>query len=110
MFAQYLDNQDPDDLNTAYTGGFLLGKAGDAHTWEFGALYGKVERDAQFGAFLDSDFAGGLTQGKGWQIRAAYAPVKNVTLNAQYFINKRNFDTAAEADYKRLQIDANFKF
>lgn len=110
LFAEYLKNSDPDRLNTAFTGGFLLGKAGSPGTWEFGALYEKLEKDAQFGAFVDSDFAGGLTQGKGWQVRAAYAPVRNVTLNVQYFINKRNFDTTAEVDYKRLQVDANFKF
>jgi hypothetical protein len=110
LFADYIKNSDPNDLNTAFTGGFLLGKASNPGTWEFGALYEKLEKDAQFGAFVDSDFAGGLTQGKGWQVRGAYAPAKNVTLNLQYFVNKRNFDTAAEADYKRLQLDANFKF
>ena len=65
LFGGYLENMDPDDLNTGYNLGFLLGKAADPHTWEFGVMYEDIEQDAQMAAFLDSDFADGKTQGKG---------------------------------------------
>lgn len=110
LFGSYMENFDPDELNTGYNFGFLYGKASDPNSWEFGVLYQDVERDAQLGAFLDSDFADGATQGKGVVLSGAWAPVKNVNLKATYFINDRNYDTPTEADYERLQLDLNYKF
>ncbi len=110
LFGGYLENMDPDVLNTGYNLGFLLGKASDPGTWEFGALYQDVERDAQFALFLDSDFADGLTQSKGVQLQGAWAPVKNMTIKAAYFINDLNYDTPTEVGYQRLQLDLNYKF
>lgn len=110
VFGAYMENMDPSDLNTAYNLGFLLGKAADPHTWEFGVLYGEVERDAQFSAFVDSDFADGLTQGRGYVLQGAWAPIRNMTMKASYFINDRNYDTPTEVDYKRLQLDLNYRF
>lgn len=110
LFGSYMENMDPSDLNTAYNLGFLLGKAADPRTWEFGALYAEVERDAQFSAFVDSDFADGLTQGRGYAMQGAWAPIKNMTMKATYYINDRNYETPTEVDYKRLQLDLNYKF
>ncbi len=72
------------------------------------------------GQFIDSDFAGGNTDGKGFVIKAAYAPAKNWTLNGTYFINKTNIDapfaggtgigSVNNRGYNRLQLDLNFKF
>jgi hypothetical protein len=33
-----------------------------------------------------------------------------MTMKATYFINDRNYDTTSEAEYKRLQLDLNYKF
>jgi hypothetical protein len=110
LFGSYIENMDPSTLNTGYQLGFLLGKAADPRTWEFGALYEDVERDAQFAAFVDSDFADGLTQSRGFVLLGTWAPVKNMTMKATYFINDRNYDTTSEAEYKRLQLDLNYKF
>ncbi len=110
LFGAYLENMDPDTLNTGYDLGFLVGKAADPGTWEFGALYQDVERDAQFTLFLDSDFADGVTQGRGVQLQGAWVPLKNMTIRTTLFLNDRNYDTPSEVDYKRLQLDLNFKF
>ncbi len=110
LFGAYLENMDPSSLNSGYTLGFLLGKASDPGTWEFGAMYEDMERDAQFAALLDSDFADGLTQGRGYVLQGSWAPVKNMNVKATYFLNDRNYGTATEADYKRLQLDLNYKF
>jgi hypothetical protein len=101
---------DPGTLNTGYNLGFLLGKAADPRSWEFGVMYEDIERDAQLAAFLDSDFADGRTQGKGYVLQGAWAPVKNVTMKATWFLNDRDYDTPAEAEYRRLQLDLNYKF
>ena len=60
--------------------------------------------------FTDSDFADGKTDGKGSVFKFGYAPVKNWTVNATYFMNKRNFNSATQLDYKRLQLDFNVKY
>jgi hypothetical protein len=101
------------EQDTAVAAGFLFNKASAAKTWEFGAIYQKAEKDAQFGQFIDSDFGGGVTDTKGYVVKAAYVPLANWTLNATYFINDRfidNSDTAPTKTYKRLQLDLNYKY
>lgn len=115
LWADFAQNQDPDDLDTAWAAGVLLGKASTAKTWEAGFAYEKLEKDALFGQLVDSDFGAGNTDVKGWVLRGAYAPVRNGTLNATYYINERNMDVANGAgqtgvDYNRLQLDFNVKF
>lgn len=115
LWGQYAENQDPDDLNTAWFAGFRFGTASNARTWELGAAYGIIEKDAVFAQLIDSDFAGGVSDSEGWVLRAGYVPVRNWTLNATYFMNKLNRDRANSAaqtdvDYDRLQLDFNVKF
>jgi outer membrane murein-binding lipoprotein Lpp len=115
LWGQVAQNQAVDDLDTAWFAGFRFGTASNYRTWELGAAYGVIEKDAVFAQLIDSDFAGGLSDSEGWVVRAAYAPVKNWTLNATYFMNKLNRDVpnsvgATDVDYDRLQLDFNVKF
>lgn len=110
LFGAYLENLDASTMNTGYDLGFLLGRASAPGGWEFGLLYQDVERDAQFGALLESDFADGVTQSRGFKMQGAWVPVRNMTVKAAYFINDRDYDTPAEVDYKRLQFDLNYRF
>ncbi len=112
LFAHYLQNQEADDLDTAYAAGFTFGKASDPHSWEFGYTFQSTEKDAQFGQFVDSDFGGGVTDVDGSVIKIGYAPAKNWVLNGTYFLNDRFVDApgATESDYDRYQLDLNFKF
>jgi cell division protein FtsB len=115
IWADAAQNQDPSDEDTAWAAGFLFGKASNNRTWEVGAGYQKVEKDALFAQLIDSDFAGGFSDNEGLVFRAAYAPVKNWTLNTTYFLTKRNAELAnsagqTEVDYDRLQVDFNVKF
>ena len=114
--------------DSAWSVGAMLGKASNAKTWEVGVLYESMDKDAMFAQFIDSDFAGGVTAVDGWAFKAAYAPVKNVSLNATYFLNTTNINTAAvsgnvasgpyagpyavgkDMNYDRLQLDVNYKF
>jgi hypothetical protein len=115
LWADVAENQDPDDLNTAWAAGVRLGTASNNRTWEFGAMYQSLEKDALFAQFIDSDFGGGVSDTDGWVLRAAYVPVRNWTLNATYFMNNLNVDApnsvgATDVDYDRLQLDFNVKF
>lgn len=114
FWADAAQNQDPEDLDTAWAAGVLFGKASNYRTWEFGAFYQSLEKDALFAQLIDSDFAGGVTDSEGWVVKAGFAPQRNWTLNATYFLNKRNVDVATanqlDIDYDRLQLDFNVKF
>jgi hypothetical protein len=115
FWADAAQNRDPDDLDTAWSAGVMFGKAGNYRTWELGAMYQVIEKDALFAQLIDSDFAGGVSDSEGWVVRGAYAPMRNWVLNATYFLNKRNRDVAtssgqSEIDYDRLQLDFNVKF
>ena len=71
-----------------------------------------IEKDAQFGQFVDSDFGGGVTDVDGSIFKLGYAPAKNWVLNGTYFMNNRFVDApgATERNYDRYQIDINWKF
>jgi hypothetical protein len=112
IFAQYIQNQEADDLDSGYLAGFNWGKASNPRSWEFGYIYEVMEKDAQFGQFIDSDFGGGVTDTDGSVIKIGFAPAKNWVLNGTYFMNDRFIDApgATERSYDRYQIDMNFKF
>jgi hypothetical protein len=119
-------------LDTAFSAGINYGAAAAKGTWEMGLIYQQVEKDALFGQLLDSDFGDGNTDTSGFVVKGAYALARNWTLNATLFLNDLAndvpqsvtvFNTATPApldtlvipnvfdrDYKRLQLDLNFKF
>jgi hypothetical protein len=115
-FVDFARNADSDaELDTAWAVGLMLGRASKPRTWEAGALYQTIEKDALFGQWVDSNFGGGFTDSRGWAFRAIYAPATNMTFNATYFLNELNVDGHSPAaprgrDYRRLQLDANFRF
>ena len=122
VFGEYAKNtgataeQDGRKLDQAYTGGISLGKASAPGSWEISYMYAKLDKNALFGQWVDSDFGGGNTDVSGHAIRAGYAPFKNTVLNVTYFINKINVDAgkpgtaSPERNYDRLQLDFNFKY
>jgi hypothetical protein len=140
FFADYAQNTAAEvnpvageKLDTAYSAGVSYGLASAVKgTWEFGMLYQQVEKDALFGQLLDSDFGDGNTDTKGFALRGGYTVARNWTLNATLFLNDLSndvpqsvtvFNEATPApldttvignvfdrDYKRLQLDLNFRF
>jgi hypothetical protein len=111
LWANYARNMAEDvEHDTAYGAGVVLGKASNPETWELGALYQSIEKDALFAQWIDSDFGDGKTDADGWVLKAGYAPVRNFTVNATWFINTLNKDVGTELDYDRLQLDLNYKF
>lgn len=120
-FSAYVDYARNGDavLDTAYSVGLQYGRAANPRTWEIGAIYQKIEKDALFGQYVDSDFADGLTDGDGVVLKFGYAFARNFRFNASYFINQLNNDVATtitgvgsvrDRDYKRLQLDLNWGF
>jgi len=96
--------------DTAWALGAFVGHAANAGSWEAGAMYQSVDKDALFGQIADSDFGDGRTDAAGWVFKGGYAPVKNISLHASYFVNTTNKDVGTELDVTRLQLDVNYKF
>jgi hypothetical protein len=120
-------------LDTAMAFGVLYGAASATKgSWEFGVLYQQIEKDALFGQLVDSDFGDGNTDAQGYVLRGAWTFARNWTVNGTLFINQLAndvpqsvtvfnegtpaiYDTQIisgvfDRDYKRLQLDLNFKF
>lgn len=120
-FIDYMKNLDAaahptlgDKFDSAYAAGMTFNKASAPMSWEVGVVYQQSEADAVFGQFHDSDFGDGRTDTDGFAIKGAFVPAANWTLSGTLFINKLNNDTGSpittDLDYKRLQLDLNFKF
>jgi len=120
LYADYMKNEAAiNDLDTAWSAGILYGRAADPRTWEIGFYYQMVEKDALYAQFFDSDYGAGNTDAKGGVFKFGYAFAKNWTLNTTYFMNTTNMDvpvavagvgSVSGRDYKRLQVDFNFKY
>jgi hypothetical protein len=98
------------ELDTAVAGGIMFGKLGSPGSWEAGIGYQRIEKDALFAQFVDSDFGGGVTDSRGWIFRAGYAPARNWSLTATYYMSEANVDVGVPYDFDRLLLDFNTKF
>jgi hypothetical protein len=112
LWTQFIRNIEAEALDTGWMAGFNWGRASNPMSWEFGYAYGVMEKDAQFGQFIDSDFGGGVTDTDGSVVRFGFAPAKNWVLNGTYYANDRFVDApgAVTRSYDRYQIDFNWKF
>lgn len=123
LFVDWAENTKAAKLNKAIAYGVTLGKASLPNSWEVGVVSQKVEKDALFGQWIDSDYAAGNTDGDGYTLRGAYQLAKNWKLNVAYHMNETNNDVPAivavsstafrqvyDRDYKRLQLDLNYAF
>ncbi len=106
-------------LDTAYSAGIQWGRVANAHSWEVGALYEKLENNALYAQWIDSDFAGGVSGSNGWVFKAGYGFGRNFRLNTTYFFNDQNIDLpttlsgvgpVTDRKYRRLQVDINMTF
>lgn len=111
LYVDYGHNFEADNgLDTAYSVGVLFGKANKPGAWEAGVLTQKIEKDALFAQWIDSDYGNGLSDNDGYAWRVAYMAMKNVLLNVTYYDTRYNVDVGDETDYDRWQLDFNFTF
>ncbi len=118
-FADYVRNDAADNgFDTAWSAGVTLGRASDASSWELGYAYQRVDKDALFGLFTDSDVGGGSTDHRAHVVRAGYAIARNWTVNAAWQFAETGLDAPALVggvplrgrDQQRVQLDLNFRF
>jgi hypothetical protein len=114
-----------DTLDTAWAVGASFGRASNPKTWAAAVWYQDLDANSLFGQFIDSDFGDGTTDSTGWVLRGTYAPVRNLNVQATYFLNERfkdvapvrgivspgnNYQIGNDIDYSRLQLDINYRF
>jgi len=105
--ADFVRNLDPDADRTGWLAGVVLGRAKDPGSFEVRYSYRVVEKDAVLGAFTDSDFRGGGTDGKGHEAGVDVVLAKHVQVGATYFFDDRGVDDGKS--YHRAQVDVAFK-
>ena len=76
--------------------------------WEAGYFYERLDADAAFDAFVDSDFGGGGTNHKGGVWYATLATLKSSTATLKYFTADEVKGAKSRED--RLQVDWVTKF
>ena len=89
MFADYVTNTAAE----AWSDGLALGidyrRATDMGTWNVAYVYQDLGANAVVGAFTDSDFAGGTSDGSGHTLRAGYSFPRGWNLGVRYIIGDR---------------------
>ena len=118
VYASAAQNTEADELDTALAAGFTLGRASAPGSWEFGYVYQKVEKDALFGQFVDSDFGGGITDTQGSAFKIGFAVAPNWVLNGTFYLNERFNDVPidlggtprSDLGYDRWQLDFNVRY
>jgi hypothetical protein len=108
LYGNWVTNTDAGADDTGWLVGFDLGSTKEPGNWKFGYNYRRVEADAVLGAWCDSDFAGGGTDGKGHIFSISTLLAKNATFGVTYLVNDAGLVNGK--DYKRLQVDFGFKF
>lgn len=129
--AEFMHNPGAPENNNGWWGGVFLGKAGKKGTWELSYRYKRLESDAWYEEFVDSDFGAyyqavpsqaglgrGYRSGTGLQghiVKLAYSLSDSVSLGATWFYTEA-IDAPViagdetESRQHRLQVDAIWKF
>ena len=110
MYVDYVTNTAAE----AFSDGLALGvdyrRATDTGTWNVAWIYQDLGANAVVGAFTDSDFAGGTSDGAGHTIRAGYAFPRGWNLGLRYILGDRGEAAGNLRDYDRLQADIVFNY
>jgi hypothetical protein len=112
LWSDWVHNTALSDNNDGYQLGVKLGKAATPWSltkgWEAGYFYERLEPNAVFDAFTDSDFGGGGTNHKGNVFYLTLATLKNSSVTAKYY--NATEVTRAKNHEDRFQVDWLTKF
>jgi hypothetical protein len=110
LFADYGYNSAAEPArDTAYNVGAIVGKADAMGRWELGAMTQRVEKDALFAQWLDSDFGGGFADNRGAAYRVSWMLLRNTLLNLTYYDTEYDVE-GGPAHYRHWQLDLNLTF
>lgn len=116
VYADYIQNQDADDLDTGYMAGVRFNStkvAGKdkAGRWQLSYQYEQLDANATLGEMTDSDFGGGGTDVKGSVVSGQYMITDNWYAGSTYFFDQNSgVDLGDNLSYSRLQVDTGLKY
>ncbi len=109
LYGEYIRNIAPDvDLNTAWIAGMSLGRCVNKGDYAFYYGYRLLEKDSLVGAFNDSCFLGGGTDGKGHELNFEYQVSRKVRTYFTWFISQNGVENGSR--YNRMQMDFNYTY
>lgn len=108
FYGDWVKNQDAAANDSGWQVGASYGETRVANDWQLAWDYKRVEKDAVLGALSDSDFCGGGTDGKGHRFGFTYQITDVASAALTYFLDDKGL--GGPKDYRRLQLDFNFKF
>lgn len=109
-YLSWVLNNGANEWNRAYIYGLVFNKADKEGSWEVGANYRVVWKDAVLGAFCDSDFNGGGTNAEGYKLHGSYALADNAKVSLAFFRNRKDLDKTIKPYYNRFQADVVLNF
>ncbi|MEW6054128.1 MAG: putative porin [Nitrospirota bacterium] len=116
LTADYVYNAAADDNNKGYLVGVTTGKkkVEQFKDWQLFTTYSRVESDATFDEFSDSDFRSGGTNNKGWTFGYKFGLGKGWAHALKYYIAE-NVNAQLQSDKRsleenRIQIDLTYAF
>jgi hypothetical protein len=120
LHVDYFVNDAADTAHDrAWSAGLQYGRAAEPGSWEVGYFLQQADKDGVFAQYTDSDVGGGSTDYRAHVLRAGYALARNWTVNLTWQLGETNLDEPATVDggglvegrdYKRVQLDMNFRF
>ena len=102
FFLDIVDNKDAKNDEKGFQTGIKLKFN---RLWEATYLYKDVEKNAVFGALVNSDFGGGGTDHKGHQMIISYSFSEKLSFDFIWFDNKKRMET----DYQSAFLDFKYK-
>lgn len=109
LFFDYIQNMGedvPDDSDSAWATGFMVGKAKKKGDWALYLKYAEIEPDALVGAVTDGDFYG--TNRKGYKVQVRYQLFDPWQVRFSWF--QTDTMVGEENSENRLQLDMIFNF
>jgi len=108
LMADYVVNTKPETDNTGWLMGVKVGDVTKIGAWSIRYNFRRLEADAVFGTFADSNFGGGGTNGKGHDVGFSFGAFKNTKLSLSYFHNWVGVDSGDK--YQRWIMDVTSTF
>ncbi len=110
LHADYVKNTAVADNDKGFQLGAKLGKAERPGAWELAYYFQRLEPDAVFGLFADSDFGEGGTNRWGNVYSASIGTLKNSLLKSTLFVTNEVTGPTEDRAITRLQVDWVTKF
>ena len=105
IYGDIVMNTAAEENGTAWLAGIRLGPW---HDFFVRYNYRVVQANALVGAFSDSDFIGGGTDGRGHEFGAAWHPSSRTKLSLTWFENEKHLDSPIS--YRRVQVDFSVNY